>query len=678
MSTSTRSRTTKFLALVAITALAAFLRLYRIDGLPPSAGYDQAAYGIDALQIHEGYRPIFLPTHLGREAMYSYLVALCALFVRDTGVAVYVTSALVGVLTVPAVFLAADEAFAGQGGALAQLGGLLAALVLAVSHWHLSWSRLGMRVVLVPLFCSLTMWLLWRGLRTGHWLAFGGAGLFLGLGMYTYQAFRIFPLVVLFSVVVTWWSRRARTRRDLLHLLVLGAVALAVFAPLGIYFGRHPGSSTQAIGEAIVVGPSRSLAANLRTLGQHVLKVLLAYGVRGDQDPRVTIAGRSALNPFLFVALLAGLGVAVLRWQKPLYPTLLVWVAVMSVPAVFATGGATTKRALGAIPAVAMLIAAGCLVPWERVRRLACARGTAWARGLWVLLSVLLVGGLVYSGVRTYRDYMVTWSADPNLFTHFEVGIGAIGRLVGQRPAEERIYLSPVPADHPSLALYASQRQGIKTYHGRHCLVVPERVTVGATYVVVTAEDEVSLDALAEALPGGEVVATGPLHYGQPYYTAYHVPAGTRARVQPAYARQANWDGKIQLLGYDLERRVYRPGETAPVTLYQLGTAPMEVGYTAFVQLLGPHNPATGGPLWAQDDSEPCRGIYPTTAWEKGEIVVDRFSLTVPQDAPPGQYAMAVGYYDWRTSVRLPVLDEAGDAVGDHVILGEIEVRARE
>ena len=43
------SRRGELLLLAAITALAAFLRLYRLDTLPPGDGHDVAQYGVDVL-----------------------------------------------------------------------------------------------------------------------------------------------------------------------------------------------------------------------------------------------------------------------------------------------------------------------------------------------------------------------------------------------------------------------------------------------------------------------------------------------------------------------------------------------------------------------------------------------------------------------------------------------------
>jgi hypothetical protein len=284
---------------------------------------------------------------------------------------------------------------------------------------------------------------------------------------------------------------------------------------------------------------------------------------------------------------------------------------------------------------------------------------------------------LAYSGVRTYLDYFVLWSQDPGLFTHFEAGASAIGSYVKERPPDERIYISPVPADHPSIGLYSGRRQGLKTYHGRFCLVLPWPVVRNTTYVIVTGEDRNSLNLLQAIFPQGEIVGTGPLHYGQPYFLAYGVPAGAEARVTPSHERQVNWDDKVQLWGFDLDDAAYRAGETVHVTLYYGAANEMTAEYTIFTHLLGPNNPAAGSPVWGQDDSEPCRGIYPTSVWEPGELVIDHFSLSIPPEAPAGAYQIEVGIYNWWTMERLPVLDAAGNVTGDHIILNQIRVTER-
>ncbi|MGD2164148.1 MAG: hypothetical protein PVH50_01320, partial [Anaerolineae bacterium] len=97
----------KVALLIAITACAAFFRLYRIEDLPPADGYDAAYYGVDALELLQGQRPrIMYPPN--REPLFSYLVTASFLLLGASTKAIHVTSAVVGILSIPAVFLAAE------------------------------------------------------------------------------------------------------------------------------------------------------------------------------------------------------------------------------------------------------------------------------------------------------------------------------------------------------------------------------------------------------------------------------------------------------------------------------------------------------------------------------------------------------------------------------------------
>ncbi|MEE9615520.1 MAG: glycosyltransferase family 39 protein [Anaerolineae bacterium] len=635
---------------------------------------------MDALTILQGERPVFLATNFGREALFSYLVAACFAVLGSGALAIHVTSAIVGILTIPAVYLVAEEMFSAEEGVLAQFGGLLAALTVAISYWHLNWSRYGVRAILVPLFAATTLCLLWRGLRTGSRWAFAACGFSLGLSMYTYQAARVIPLLVLLGFVYVICSRKSFSRNDLVNLVLIFTVALIVFAPLGYYFLTHPGSSTQRIGQAFaLVGASQELGSSVRTIFNQSVKILLMFSLRGDDEPLYNIPGRPVLNPFLSIVFFWGLGVSLLRVKRPLYLFLLTWLGLMSVPALLAQYGPAAKRAIGTLPAVAMLITIGLLVPCDALRRWAARCSPSWSKVL-NLAPLIVVGvGFAYTGVATYRDYFLIWARDPNLFTHFEVGLSAIGEYIGELPPEERVYLSPALQEHPSVVLHSRLREGVKGYNGRVCLVLPTRTAHDTTYVVVPGDDKNSLDLLREYFPRGRIVGEGPLHYQEPYFLAYRVPASAEAQIEPSHRLEANWDNKIGLLGYDLNTPAYEAGEKIHLALYYQGLSKMRKDYTVFTHLLGPYNPATDGPLWGQDDSEPCRRFYPTSSWDIGEIVIDRFTISIPTETPPGNYNLTVGFYQWPTLERLPVLDVAGQVAADNAIsLGQVRITGRE
>jgi hypothetical protein len=129
--------------------------------------------------------------------------------------------------------------------------------------------------------------------------------------------------------------------------------------------------------------------------------------------------------------------------------------------------------------------------------------------------------------------------------------------------------------------------------------------------------------------------------------------------------------GDIEFLGYTLNPHgSLKAGDPLTVDLYWRAGSHPEVDYTAFVHLLGSYNPATGGPVWAQDDAYPLAGGHPTTRWLPGQIVRDRHVLVVPANTLPGRYQIEVGLYDARTGTRLPV---AGSDE-DRILLDDIEI----
>ncbi|MGD8466715.1 MAG: glycosyltransferase family 39 protein [Anaerolineae bacterium] len=668
--TNLRRRWIKFAALLGIVLLAAFFRLSQIDTIPPGNRYDPAYYGVDALRILDGEWPVFLSTNFGREVLFSYLVALYIALFGPASNAMYVVSAWVGIATVPAVFLLAEELFSTEEALLRRYGGLVAALTLAISYWHLNWSRFGVRAVLVPLVAALTFYFLWRALRTGSTGSFVAAGFFLGLGAYTYQAARLYPVLVVLAFAYVLIARRKITRRDWMHLALVVLVSLIVFAPLAAYFVSHPGSFAQRIGQTSVLAGAQGIRASLSALWNGIVDTVLSFSFQGDLEPTTNLPGRPTLNAFLSILFGAGLVVSLVRIKKPLYLFLLSWLGVMLIPAVLSQFGPIAKRAIGTLPAVMLLVAVGALGPWAAVQRWATRAGTRWVKGLSLAVRALIVAGFVLSAAWTYRDYFLVWAADPDLFTHFEVGPTTMGQYAGTLSRDAVVYISPVAPDHPSIVYNALDHPGLKGYDGRACFVAPQEAVHETQYLIVPADDPSSLDLLHTVFPQGEIVAEGPRHYGQPYFYAYGIPPGERAQVSPSNVAEATWEDKIRLLGYDANASTYQAGDVVQVTPYFQALGPMAEDYTVFFQLLGPDNPATGGPVWGQDDSEPCRRAYPTSVWAPGEIILDVFATTIPQDAPPGEYELRIGFYRLETLVRLPAVDAVGQPVpGDAVLL---------
>ena len=56
-----------------------------------------------------------------------------------------------------------------------------------------------------------------------------------------------------------------------------------------------------------------------------------------------------------------------------------------------------------------------------------------------------------------------------------------------------------------------------------------------------------------------------------------------------------------------------------------------------------------------QFDGQPQQGIYPTSQWIPGELIMDSYPLPLPAELPSGPYRAFIGLYDEATFARLPV-----------------------
>jgi hypothetical protein len=134
----------------------------------------------------------------------------------------------------------------------------------------------------------------------------------------------------------------------------------------------------------------------------------------------------------------------------------------------------------------------------------------------------------------------------------------------------------------------------------------------------------------------------------------------------PEHSLKASYGDRINLLGYDLDPAdaTLQPGETLTLTLYFDAQAPIDEDLIRFVQLLSPEHG-----MAAQNDSQPAAGRNPTWAWKPGEVVVDPVVTTVAPDAAPGRYSLLLGFYRPADGARLPVRDQAGNAVPDQALM---------
>jgi hypothetical protein len=135
-------------------------------------------------------------------------------------------------------------------------------------------------------------------------------------------------------------------------------------------------------------------------------------------------------------------------------------------------------------------------------------------------------------------------------------------------------------------------------------------------------------------------------------------------------ALEANFDDKIELLGYDLPTRRIQPGERLPLTLYWRALAYMGEDYRLFANPLDQAQRRWGG-----YDRQPRDG-YSTLRWVPGEVIIDPFGIPIDPAAPAGIYTLDLGFYQETDSgpESLPLIREGQALEQRSLRLGPIKI----
>jgi hypothetical protein len=83
----------------------------------------------------------------------------------------------------------------------------------------------------------------------------------------------------------------------------------------------------------------------------------------------------------------------------------------------------------------------------------------------------------------------------------------------------------------------------------------------------------------------------------------------------------------FELLAYELDAERGEPGGMVPVTFYWRLRESVDENYSLYIHLLG-----RDGEIVNRIDSYPGRGLIPTSAWEPGVILQDRYDVPIPED----------------------------------------------
>ncbi len=222
----------QLLALSIIILLGGILRFMNLTNNPEGLGTDEVTFGYSAysiLKTGKDEHGAFLPMSFRSVGDFKSPVGIYATvpFIALLGLNEYgvrVPFALIGTLAIPILYLFALTVSENQGIALAS------ALMLAISPWHIFYSRIVHDHPLAMVFVVIGCTLFFKFLKNKTIFAGGLSALFLVVSMYTYHTEKIFvPLLLL---LLSWIHFRDNDSKFTSRLLKFWVMVIALAAPL--------------------------------------------------------------------------------------------------------------------------------------------------------------------------------------------------------------------------------------------------------------------------------------------------------------------------------------------------------------------------------------------------------------------------------------------------------------
>ncbi|PIP52664.1 hypothetical protein COX09_00210 [Candidatus Beckwithbacteria bacterium CG23_combo_of_CG06-09_8_20_14_all_47_9] len=328
-----------------VLSLAAILGFFRISRVPPALNWDEAAIGWNAKTIWEmhldefGTRwPISFRSFGDYKApLYIYLTAPVVGIFGSNEISVRLVSVMAGITSVGLMYF---------------IGGFAAAVLLAISPWHILLARPALEANLALMWILAGIYLFKLAGEKRPILLIGSAISFV-LSMYSYQSPKIFVPVFVLGLLIIYRSALKPVWR---WLIIAGVIAGAAIYPL-IKDGLGAGGRRFAM-TSVFYQPANNLPL---TLAKNYLAhwsprwLFLSGGETGRSQMRQTGMLLFVTAPFFIIGLMALWKKRKKAWSRVLFW----WLLTAPVPAMIGFEVPHPIRAYQLLPVLTIITAVG-------------------------------------------------------------------------------------------------------------------------------------------------------------------------------------------------------------------------------------------------------------------------------------------------------------------------------
>jgi hypothetical protein len=399
------------------------------------------------------------------------------------------------------------------------------------------------------------------------------------------------------------------------------------------------------------------------------LATLKMFTFDGGGDPQMlyNLTGRPifiGLGSLLFVI---GLVVSLIRFKHPAYAFMLIWLAVtllpnmLTAPAPFFYRAIATQTPVTVMPAIAT-VTLGAWLTAGLARGGRKSAAVSVGIGATIVIASLSLG---QTAITSWQDYFEVWGNNKDVRFQYAAAYAEIAEALKASNDVTPVAVSGyfIEDADPIIFDQALNRPDlpVRWFDARDALIV-------AANTVVQRLALPAYTPLAAELESRFVTGVEPIAQSKDFKLYSFDAARFRAQIEawnPCADCPTRFNDAIELLGLDRPVTVSRASGVLPILSAWRVVREGQPGSTAiFVHLLD-----ANGQIVAQDD----RLGVPRHTWQPGDEFVQVHRVPIDQ-LFPGTYTVELGLYNRSDNIRWAAQDRSGQPLGDHFILGEIEV----
>lgn len=433
-------RKLKIIAFILIVIAAFFLRVYKLTEVPPSLNWDEVAAGYNAYTIANWgadeygnkFPVVFKSFGDDKHPVHIYMTSL---FVNVFGLSEFATrlpSALIGVLTVVAIYFLVTYMFKSS------LAGLFASLFMAVSPYHLQFSRGLWETNFALAFYIFGLLCFYIGIKKKSWvLPF--AFLNFGISFYSYHSSKVLVPLTVILLLVLYFKEIYKHKIALMFsgLILLFFVVLTVFNPRILGFARASQNiiPENKIKETFLFKKTEN---KLFGTGEVVFRHYLSYFspkylfVNGDTNPRNSVVTYGEFFKIDALLIIAGI-VALFFIRSKEVVVLLMWLLLAPVPASLASGDSQNAvRAFYMLGSINILSAVGANYFVTVIKK-------KW----WYIVAAIMVLVPLFTEFGSYIKYYYSTYAEKYAI-EWQYGMKQIVTYLKRNPDYAQVYMDKI------------------------------------------------------------------------------------------------------------------------------------------------------------------------------------------------------------------------------------------